>query len=167
MPTPVEKTANSLKLRATPKKNALTVRIGTKKFVLPFEARMLSSDKYVFVHVPSTAMIMKVSGKALEAVTTESDAKEAALSFRKERKRKPARKAVKSGPTLPAEIHAVLGKIPSGYRLEIGRDGEPRLVRTRARRTSAAKPAAKAPAKPAAKPAAKPVRRSVARKKAK
>ncbi|MGE0001404.1 MAG: hypothetical protein AB7F50_01035 [Fimbriimonadaceae bacterium] len=140
----VAKTTTSLKLRAVPKKNALSIRIGTRKFTLPFEARILSSDNYVFVHVPPSAMLMKMDGKGLSEVTTDTEAKEASASFRKSRA-KTGRKSSKKTPELPAEIHNLLGKIPAGYRLDVARDGTPRIVRTRNRRPSAAKAKSVAP----------------------
>lgn len=158
MATQLQKPATGLKLKATPKKNALTIRVGMKKYVLPIEVRMLSSEKYVFVHVPATAVLMKVAGRALEAVSSDTEAKEAAASFRKSRKKPAARVAKAKTPELPSEIHSILGKIPPNYRLEIGKDGMPRLVRKRNRKpgATAAKPAAKSASKPAAKTAAKP-----------
>ncbi|MCC6402385.1 MAG: hypothetical protein IT207_00065 [Fimbriimonadaceae bacterium] len=144
----VAKTTASLKLRALPKKNALSVRVGTHKYTLPFEAKILSGDKYVFVHIPPSAMLMKLDGKSLAPVTSEEEAKEASTSFRKTRS-KPARKSTKKAPELPAELQNLLGKIPAGYRLDVSRDGTPRIVRTRNR-----KPSAKTTKSAAAKPAA-------------
>ncbi|MDI9639678.1 hypothetical protein QM565_28640 [Geitlerinema splendidum] len=127
----VDKIKFGLKLRTESKEGALTLRLGTKKYVLPFEARLITSDDYIFVHVPPAAEIMKLDGKALKVVTSGEEAEKAVVSFRKARKSKRrSKKAVE----LPQEVASALQKIPAGYRLAFDADGSPRLVKMRKRR---------------------------------
>lgn len=163
----VEDVVRALKLRAEPKAKALTVRLGTKKLVLPFEVRMMASADYLFVHVPPNAGIMKMSGKALAPVDSLAEAQAASQSFRKTSKRA-SRKVSKVD--MPTDLESALKKIPTGFKLTYGPDGRPKLVKKRHRTTKAtgtAKAASKpkaATAKPAAKPAAKAAKRPRLRK---
>ena len=141
----VEKIKFGLKLRTESKENVLTLRVGVKKYVLPFEARMIKSDDYIFVHVPPSAELMKVTRKGLEVVTRGDEAEKAVVSFRKSRKKtKRPRKPV----TMNAELESALKKVPAGYRLGYGADGKPRLIKTRKRAKRAVRARAKAKAKP-------------------
>ncbi len=165
MPKTVESVVKSLKLRAEPKAKALTVRVGTKKHVLPFEVRMLASADYLFVHVPPSATLMKVSGGTAAPVANLADAQAAVASFRKS-SRKRTRKPSKVD--MPQALETALKTIPSGFKLTYGPDGKPKLVKTRKRTSkSALKPAMKAAAKPAAKKEAKPAAKRTAKRKAK
>jgi len=128
----LQKIKSSLKLRTQEKSGALTLRLGVKKYVLPFEVRLLTSNDYVFVHVPPSAEIMKVTKGGLEVVTDADAAETAAKSFRRSRKRTSA-KASKSV-EMPQELANALNKVPTGYKLAYGNDGQPRLVKTRRRR---------------------------------
>lgn len=134
MSSSVETVVRSLKLRAAKKDNALSVKIGTKKYVLPaeFEVRVLSSADYLFVHIPPAASVMKVTAKGLQTVAKADEAKTAAASFRKTRKKGGTRtvKAVE----MPAELKAALSKIPSGFKLAFDASGKPKIVKTRKRR---------------------------------
>lgn len=133
----VEKTKSSLKLRTQAREGALTLRLGVKKYVLPFEVRLLTSNEYVFVHIPPCAEIMKVGKGGLEVVTDSASAEEAAKSFRKGRKRAAGRSSSKL--ELPSDVVAALNKIPPGYKIGYDNDGSVKLVRTRKRRKSATK----------------------------
>ncbi|MBS1714407.1 MAG: hypothetical protein JST30_08735 [Armatimonadetes bacterium] len=128
----LQKIKSSLKLRTQEKSGALTLRLGVKKYVLPFEVRLLTSNDFVFVHVPPSAEIMKVTKSGLEVVTDADSAEQAAKSFRRSRKRTSA-KASKSV-EMPTELANALNKVPAGYKLAYGPDGQPRLVKTRRRR---------------------------------
>ena len=128
----LQKVKSSLKLRTQEKSGALTLRLGVKKYVLPFEVRLLTSNDFVFVHVPPSAEIMKVVNGNLEVVTDVDTAEQAAKSFRRSRKRTTA-KASKSV-EMPVELASALNKVPAGYKLAYGADGQPRLVKTRRRR---------------------------------
>ncbi len=132
MARPINKIKFGLKLRAEAREGVLTLRMGVKKYVLPFEARMLSSDDYVFVHIPPTAEIMRVDGRQLVVVTKGDEAEEAAKSFRK--KRRKSSRGGEEEAELPDNVKEALTKIPDGYRLGYDADGQPRLVKTRRRR---------------------------------
>lgn len=150
----VEKIIFGLKLRTDSKKNVLTLRIGVKKYVLPFEARLIKSDEFIFVHLPPSAEIMKITKKGLEVVTRGDEAEKAVVSFKKSRKKtKRPRKPV----AMNADLESALKKVPAGYKLGYGTDGKLRLIKKRKRRKKAA-PAKAKPRKTAAKkrkPAAK------------
>ena len=62
----VEKIIFGLKLRTESKENVLSLRIGVKKYALPFEARLIKSNEYIFVHVPPSAELMKITRSGLE-----------------------------------------------------------------------------------------------------
>ncbi|MBS1722059.1 MAG: hypothetical protein JSS66_03510 [Armatimonadetes bacterium] len=124
---------SSLKLRTQARNGALTLRLGVKKYVLPFEVRMISSNEYIFVHIPPSAEIMKLEKDGLKVVTDMASADEAVKSFRRSRKRSGGRSPRQV--EMPAEVAAALSKIPSGYKLAYGADGSPRLVKTRRRRS--------------------------------
>jgi len=128
----VEKTKSSLKLRTQAREGALTLRLGVKKYVLPFEVRLLTSNEYVFVHIPPCAEIMKIGGTGLEVVNDSASADEAAKSFRKGRKRAVGKSS--SRIELPSDVAAALNKIPVGYKIAYAADGSLKLVRTRKRR---------------------------------
>lgn len=123
----------SLKLKTSAKEGALSLRIGKKKVVLPFEVRMLESDNYVFVHIPPAAEIMKVGDSSFVVVTDAGEAVTAANEFKKSRRRK--RGANKSAAEMPDELKAALDKVPAGFKLVYGADGAPRLAKTRVRRS--------------------------------
>jgi len=128
----LEQVKSSLKLRTEPKANALTLRIGVKKYVLPFEARLIQSDDTLFVHIPPAAEIFKVSGGKLVAVDSADAAAEAAKVLRRPRgpKRRSANKSVEMSP----DLAKVLANVPAGYKIGYDASGRPRLVRTRQRR---------------------------------
>ena len=131
----VQKVKSSLKLRTQPCEGVLSLKIGRKNYVLPFEVRLLSSSEYVFVHIPPSAEIMKIGSEGLEVVEDISTAEVAAKSFRRSRKRSSSKPTSKV--ELPAEVSAALNKIPPGYKLAYGNDGSLKLVRTRKRRKKA------------------------------
>jgi hypothetical protein len=62
----VQKVKASLKLRTQAREGALSLKLGTKRYVLPFEVRLLTSNEFVFVHVPPTAEILKINGKSVD-----------------------------------------------------------------------------------------------------
>lgn len=132
----IEKTKSSLKLRTQARDGALTLRLGVKKYVLPFEVRLLTSSEYVFVHIPPCAEIMKIGKNGLEVVTDQASADEAAKSFRKGRKRSAGKAASKL--ELPNDVLAALNKLPAGYKIGYETDGSVKLVRTRKRRKGGA-----------------------------
>ena len=128
----VEKTKSALKLRTQSRDGALTLRLGVKKYVLPFEVRLLTSNEYVFVHIPPCAEIMKIGKSGLEVVTDSTAADDAAKSFRKGRKRAAGKGSSKI--EMPSDVAIALSKIPQGYKVGYNPDGTVKLVRTRRRR---------------------------------
>lgn len=128
----IEKIKSALKLKATPKTGALTLRMGVKKYVLPFEVRILKSDEYLFVHLPPNAGVFSFDGKALKEVNDSAMGEKAVASFKSRRKRRGSRDG--GSVDMPTELSSALSKIPSGYKLGYDGDGNPRLVKTRTRR---------------------------------
>jgi len=127
----LEKTKAGLKLRTAPK-GTLVLNLGRgKKYTLPFETRLLQSDSYIFVHIPPSAEIFSVAGKEFRLVADEAEAEKAAGTFR--RSRKSSSRAAKSA-EIPAELKAVLSKLPAGHKLAYTPEGELKLVKTRRRR---------------------------------
>jgi hypothetical protein len=126
----VQEIAKALKLKAEPREEALTLRLGTKKHVLPFEVRILTSNDYVFVHIPPSAGIMKITSNGLVPVVKADEANNAVQSFRQRRK-KTTRTTQKVA--IPDELASALKKLPNGYKLAYGTDGSPKLVRARNR----------------------------------
>jgi hypothetical protein len=129
----IDDVSRALKLRAKPKNQGLTFRHGTKKYVLPFEVRYLASEDYLFVHVPPAAGVLKITPEGLAEVTNVDEAVAAQKTFRAPRKSKRASKNSKSA-ELPDAVKSALAMIPAGHRVAYGKDGSPRLVRTRNRK---------------------------------
>ncbi|MBX3111500.1 MAG: hypothetical protein KF857_05765 [Fimbriimonadaceae bacterium] len=127
----LEKTKAGLKLRTSPK-GSLVLNLGRgKKYTLPFEARLLQSEGYVFIHIPPSAEIFSVANKEFRLVTDDAEAEKAAGSFR--RSRKGSARSAKST-ELPADLKAALSKIPAGHKIAYTPSGDPKLVKTRRRR---------------------------------
>jgi len=124
-----------LKLKTAARDGALSLKLGVKKHVLPYEVRLLQSDNYVFVHVPPAAEVMKITPGGLVVVTDPAEAEAATNEFKKSRRRK--RGANKTSAEVPEDLKAALAKIPAGHKLVIGPDGQPRLAKTRTRRKKA------------------------------
>lgn len=127
----IEKTKSALKLRTQAKTGVLTLRLGTKKYTLPVEARLITSSEFVFLHIPPTAEIMKIDSGSLAVVEDMATAEKAVASFRQRRKRAGGRGAKST--EMPSELASALSKIPAGFRLGYGPDGKPKLVKTRKR----------------------------------
>lgn len=132
MPKSLEKIKAGLKLRTQPT-DGLSLRIGTRKFDLPFEVRTIKSDEYIFVHIPPNAEILKFEGKEVRIVADEAEAEAASSSFRKRRKRG---RTPKAPADIPPDIKDLLQKIPAGYKISYNPDGSPKIVKTRTRRKS-------------------------------
>lgn len=126
------KIEKALKLKAKPSKNALFVKLGTKKLVLPFEVRLLQSEAGFFVHIPPSAGLFKADGKACTRVTSDADAAELQKSFREKKKTTRTRKAAAAPVTLHPELEAALAKLPPGMKLIADSKGT-RLVKMRTR----------------------------------
>jgi len=128
----VEDVVKALKLKTNEKNGALTFKLGAKKYSLPFEVRYLSSEGYLFVHIPPAAEIFQISDGNTKIIENFEEAKAAQASFRAPRKSDRSNKKA-SSVELPAELKSALGKIPSGHKLSYGLDGEIKLVKTRKR----------------------------------
>ncbi|MBX3097556.1 MAG: hypothetical protein KF812_11890 [Fimbriimonadaceae bacterium] len=128
----VEQIKSSLKLRTEPKANSLTLRIGVKKYVLPFEARMIQNDDMLFVHIPPAAEIFKIAGGKLNVVDSVDGATAAAKALR--RPRGPKRKSAQKSVEMSGEVAKALAAIPAGYKIGYDAKGNARLVRMRTRR---------------------------------
>lgn len=130
----LESIVRSLKTRAEERDKALFLKLGNRKLALPFKARVLVSEEYLFVHVPSDAAIFCMREGNLEPVERVEEAQKAQRTFpRRSRGKKEA-----PASELPPKLAEALREIPAGYRLAYDRSGQPRLVRMRKRRGSAA-----------------------------
>lgn len=141
----VQNVKNSLKFKAHQKPGLLTVRVGVKKYVLPVEARILTSADHIFLSFPASSELYQVKNKQLTAMAGSADATAAYESLNPGRKRR-GRKA-SAGASMPAEIAEALAKIPAGFKLGYDANGKPRLVKKRTRTKSVAPKAAKPAAK--------------------
>jgi len=128
----VQNVKNSLKFKAQVKPNLISVRIGVKKYVLPVEARVLSSGEYMFLSFPACSELFQITDKKLVSMDAEADATEAFNALNPGKKRGRRRSSANA---LPDQIAQALKNIPDGYRLGYDASGTPRLVRTRIRKT--------------------------------
>ncbi len=126
----VQNVKNSLKFKAQVKEGLLSVRIGVKKYTLPTAVRILSNGNHIFLSFPATSELFKVGNGGLTAMAPNDDASEAfnALNPGKRRGRKRAQADV------PKELADALKHIPTGYKLVIDKDGNPRLAKRRTRK---------------------------------
>lgn len=137
----VEQVVKALKLKAQATPNVMSLRLGVKKYALPFEARLLKSNEYVFVHVPPSAQLFKIGKDGLTEVKTAAEAREATASFRQTRKRGGRRGGASgSGFELPESLLSELKKLPAGMKLAY--DGGNAKVFKARKRAAAAKAAA-------------------------
>lgn len=126
------KVCKALKLKAQPKSNVLSIKHGLRKFTLPYETRVLTSDKYMFVHVLPEAKVFRIEKEGLVEVTEATEAKAAQVSFRASRKGN--RKRTTKTPDVPEDLKAALSKIPAGYKIAVDRTGQVRMVKARPRK---------------------------------
>ncbi|MCG9894474.1 MAG: hypothetical protein MH204_03230 [Fimbriimonadaceae bacterium] len=129
----LEKIIHNLKLRADGKPGILTIKLGSKKFSLPFEPRILQSDDYAFIHLVPSAAVFRVTEEGLVEIDSVEEASAASAKFRKPRSGRPRKN---SEVEVPEELKALIEKIPAGHRLVQEADGNVRLVKTRRRRRS-------------------------------
>lgn len=138
MAKPIEKIKQGLKLKAEPKPGTLTLRLGVKKLVLPFEPRLIQGGEFVFVHLTPNAEIFKVTGEGLELVESGADADAAVAAFRKPRgPRGRKAKAASAKDEIPAEVQELLTKIPAGFKIAYNKDGSAKIVKARRKRSKA------------------------------
>ncbi len=124
----------ALKLKTTSREGALSLRLGTKKYTLPFEVRLVQGENFVFVHIPPAAEIMKLTSDGLNVVTSDEEATQANEEFKRSRRKKRGGSGGRASAEVPDELKQALAKIPSGFRLVTDASGEARLVKTRKRR---------------------------------
>jgi hypothetical protein len=132
----VKTVKNSLKFKAQPKSGILTVRVGVKKYVLPMEARILTSPGHIFLSFPASSELYEIKNKGLAPMNPTADATAAYAALNPGRKKR-TRKT--SETSMPAELASALSKIPAGFKLGYDASGKPRLVKKRTRKATAAK----------------------------
>jgi len=128
----VDSVIKKLKLRAEASENALSYRSGVKKYVLPFSTRQLQSSDYLFVQIPPTSGIFRITEDGLVQVSDAQEAQSAAKSFRATRGKRG--NGQHANVELPADVREALNRIPEGYKVAYDRDGNPRLARARKRK---------------------------------
>lgn len=128
----VKSVKNSLKFKANVKSGLLSVKVGVKRYVLPVQVRMLSNSSHIFLSFSASSELYKLKDKQLVAMKPEEDASDAYTSLNPGRKRTSRRRS--SGAELPAALAEALKKVPAGYKLGYGADGEVKLVKKRVRR---------------------------------
>lgn len=131
-----ENVKQGLKLRAEAYPQSLTLRLGTKKHVLPFTPHILKSDGYVFVHIKPSAEILRITDEGLFVVEDDAEAVAAAASFKKPRGRRVKKEAAAASVSIPQEVVDALAKVPAGYKISYNKDGSPKFVKARKRRKS-------------------------------
>jgi hypothetical protein len=126
----VKSVKNSLKFKARQKSGAITVRIGVKKYTVPVDARLLSSDGYLFLSLPAVSELYRIENKQLKAMDPSEDAAEAYEALNPGRRQGRRRRGQLE---LPSELEQALKKLPPGTKLGYDAEGNPRLVRKRNR----------------------------------
>ena len=129
----VKNVKNSLKFKAQVKEGLLTVRVGVKKYVVPVEARILSSNDFIFLSFPASSELYEIKNKQLSAMAPTADASAAFTSLNPGRKRRGRRAAAETA--MSKELADALSKIPSGFKLGYDASGKPRLVKKRTRKS--------------------------------
>lgn len=126
---------NSLKFKVAPKTGVLSVRVGTKKYALPVEARVLGGEDHVFVSFNATSDVYTIENGKLNAMDSSADASKAYEQLNPARSARGNGRRRRSTPQIPDELSAALSKIPAGHKLVMdAKTGEWRLAKTRTRR---------------------------------
>lgn len=136
MPKTIDNVKLTLKQRAISQENALTLRLGRRRIVLPAEVRTLASDDYMFVHIPAFAEVLKRDGSESKIVTTVKEADAARKSFPRKSRKKTRSGGKRETPEIPADVKDALSALPAGYKLGYDENGKPKLVKKRKRRSS-------------------------------
>jgi|GEM_PF-3239198 len=124
---------NSLKFKAHARNKIISVRVGSRKYVLPIEARILHHEDYLFLSFAAVSELFKIDGKMLEALEPAADASKAFAALTPGTAKKRGRKRTSKSPELPTELSSALGKLPRGHRLSADVQGNYRLVKMRKR----------------------------------
>ena len=126
---------NSIKFKVQPKAGLLTVRAGSKKYMVPVEVRLSAGTDYLFLSIPATSEIFKIEANKLVCLDPEGDGDTAHDQLNTPPTR--TRKIRRGGPELPGELQQALTKIPPGYKLVFDlKTGQPRLAKTRMKKRS-------------------------------
>jgi hypothetical protein len=126
----VRNVKNSLKFKAQPRPGLISVKVGTRKYTVPGDARMLTDGTYIFLSFPACSELFEIKGKDLVAMNPETNATQAyaLLNPSKKRSRRKSSTAL-----VPDDVMEALKNIPNGYKIGYGPEGTPRLVRKRSR----------------------------------
>lgn len=128
----VQNVKNSLKFKATEKEATLSIKVGTKKYSVPFKLRTVAGEGYLFLSYSASTELFQTNGDELVLLDKDADATEAferLSQIRRPRaKREPEEK-------MPDELASALRNVPAGFKLGYGPDGTPRLVKTRVRKS--------------------------------
>ena len=127
----VKNVKNSLKFKAQVKKGLLTVRVGVKKYVVPVDARILSSSGHIFLSFPASSELYEIKNKGLVPMSPNADATAAFNALNPGRKKRGKKSSEAS---MPKDVIDALSKIPPGFKLGYDPTGKPRLVKKRTRR---------------------------------
>lgn len=127
----VQSVKNSLKFKTSPKAGLLTVRVGTKKLVIPVSARMASGGDFVFLSFGASSEIYEIKENKLTAMASSADGSEVGDALKPAAKKGGRRK--RAGVEMPAALADALKKLPAGTKLVAGPDGGYRLAKKRKR----------------------------------
>lgn len=129
----VKNVKNSLKFKAQVKSGLLTVRVGVKKYVVPVDARILSSSGHIFLSFPASSELYEIKNKALLPMSPTADATTAFNALNPGRRRR-GKKATDAA--MPKDVMDALTKVPTGFKIGYDTAGKPRLVKKRVRRAT-------------------------------
>lgn len=128
MANTVKSVKNSVKRSALEVEGKLRAQVGKGAYKLPGTVRMLETANYVFLTVPMSTGIYKITNRGLEQLADDAPAPADMLAeFRAATRTAPR---VKKAVEVPAELLAALKKVPQGYKL-VMKGGEPALVKAR------------------------------------
>ena len=123
-----------LKANAEEKSNLLSVRVGTRKFVLPQNIQILQDGSHMFISFSESTDIYKLEGKNASLITDTVQASEAIQTLKsnieKQRTKRRAKKTLEVSP----ELEKALKTVPKGYKILHQDDGSFKLVRSRNRK---------------------------------
>lgn len=129
----VKNVKNSLKFKVDPKDGLLSVRVGVKKYRLPVEARLASSDGYMFLSFSACSELFKIENGELVPMEPTANGTEAYDKLNPGRRRRGRRRA--AAVEMPKSLQDALKEIPAGYKLVFDlKTGLPRLAKKRERR---------------------------------
>lgn len=125
---------SSVKMRAREHRGLISVTVGGKKFKVPGTVRMVAGGDFVYLSIPSTTGVFRKNGRNLEPVAMDAGDREAAVTelTRAVKTAKPA--TTSKALSMPEELQRALARLPQGYRVGYGQDGQLRLIKTRARK---------------------------------